>query len=210
MPALTPVTVPEATVANAGVPLDHVPPVLVSPSRVVAPTQTVAIPVIGAGKGLMVTVRVPEQPEPVVIEIIEVPAVTPVTMPVEPTVEFELLELQVPELPSDNVVVEPTHSEAVPVMTDIAGFTVTTVLVRQPVAVIVYLMVAVTGEIPVTTPVNDPTVACAGFRLVQVPPVLSSVRFVVAPAQTLSVPSMADGNGLIVSTLVLMHPLEPV
>jgi len=51
VPALTPNTIPddEPTVATAGVPLLHVPPAIDSLSEVVAPSQTVGVPVIAAG-----------------------------------------------------------------------------------------------------------------------------------------------------------------
>lgn len=66
VPALTPVTVPALTVAKEGELLDHAPPVVVSPSNVVDPAQTVSAPVIGLGNGLIVTTRVAKHPEPFV------------------------------------------------------------------------------------------------------------------------------------------------
>ena len=58
VPADMPDTAPEGepTVAIAVLLLLHVPPVVASPSVVVAPAQTLVVPVIAAGAGLTVTV----------------------------------------------------------------------------------------------------------------------------------------------------------
>ena len=59
MPAVTPVTRPAALIiATAGVALVQVPPVVASASWVVKPTQTEAVPVIGATVGKAFTVTV--------------------------------------------------------------------------------------------------------------------------------------------------------
>ena len=68
-----------------------------------------------------------------------VPAVTPYTEPVvEPTVPTAvLLLLHVPPaVPSVNVVVKPTHTVIVPVITPGNGFTVTTAVMIQPVPIV--------------------------------------------------------------------------
>ena len=65
VPVVTPVTIPvaEPTVAYE-LPLVHMPPVTTSLNTVVAPIQTVAAPVIGAGRALTVIARMTKQPEP--------------------------------------------------------------------------------------------------------------------------------------------------
>ena len=46
----------------------------------------------------------------------------------------------------------------------------------------------VPAEIPVTIPVEEPTVAIAVLLLLHVPPVVESISALVEPAQTLAVP----------------------
>ena len=139
MPGVTPVTVPlmEPTVATDVLALLHVPPVETSLSVILEPAATVKIPESGAGVGLtvntIVALLVPSE-----YEIIQVPAVTPVTTPVEePTVAIPvLLLLQLPpEVVSDKVLVEPTQTLAIPLMglTTIAADTCTVCDVWQPV-----------------------------------------------------------------------------
>ena len=113
-----PVTVPELTLAMLASPLLQAPPVAASLRLVVAPTQTVFVPVIGAGAGPTVTVIVAEQPADVIYVMVNVHAATPVTIPVvKPTVATDgLLLLHVPPPTSLSAVVEPTHTFGVPVI----------------------------------------------------------------------------------------------
>jgi len=63
LPADTPVTTPPAEiVATAGDALLHVPPAVALLRVLVAPTQTLVMPVIAAGSGLTVTVVVTAHP----------------------------------------------------------------------------------------------------------------------------------------------------
>ncbi len=65
---------------------------------------------------------------------------------------------------------------------------------------------------PVTTPVEEPTVAMPVLALDHVPPP-ELERVVVAFTHTTAVPVMADGNGLIVAVIVVdatPHELEMV
>ncbi len=62
---------------------------------------------------------------------------------------------------------------------------------------------------PVTTPVVNPTVAIPVALLLQVPPP-ASLNVVVKPEHTVSVPNIADGNGLTVTTAVIIHPVGSV
>jgi hypothetical protein len=61
----------------------------------------------------------------------------------------------------------------------------------------------------VTIPVADPTEAIPDMLLLHVPPPASD-KVVVRSEQTLSVPSMAVGNGLTVTTAVIIHPVGKV
>ena len=65
VPALIPLTIPVAdTVATDGVLLLHVLPVGNAPNVVVAPTHTVAVPVMLSGKANTVAIWVLIQPKP--------------------------------------------------------------------------------------------------------------------------------------------------
>jgi len=99
-PAATPVTVPFA-LFTAPVPMAdelHTPPVVASAKLTLAPTHTLAAPVMVAGTGFTVTTAVLAQPVGNVYEITDAPALTPLTIPVVvPTVATEgLTELHVP------------------------------------------------------------------------------------------------------------------
>ena len=123
-----------------------------------------------------------------------VPALTPVTMPVAPTLAtLELLVVQLPAgVASDNAVVCPTQTLRVPVMFDGSGFTVTMIVAEQPVAsVYVIVVVPPDGSVPVTTPVLVPTSAISISALLQEPPVAVSVSVVVDPKQTTAFPEIA-------------------
>lgn len=121
VPGATPVTtpVPETTVATEDVPLDHVPPGVASLRVVDAPTQTVAVPVIGA-LALTVTGFVAIQP-PIEYVMVAVPDAIPVTMPEEEPTEATdgVLLLHVPPgTEFVNVAVIPTHTLDEPLITD--------------------------------------------------------------------------------------------
>ena len=62
-------------------------------------------------------------------------------------------------------------------------------------------------ETPVTAPLPDPTVAMATLLLVHEPPRVASVRLVVAPAQTVAAPEMAEGVGFTVMIVVVLQPV---
>jgi hypothetical protein len=68
-------------------------------------------------------------------------------------------------------------------------------------------MVAVPAAMPVTSPDEAPTVATVVLPLVQLPPASASLNVVIDPAHTASVPAMADGNGLTVTTACAMQPV---
>jgi hypothetical protein len=89
-----------------------------------------------------------------------------------------------------------------------SGLTVTVAVLRQPVGNI-YDITDVPAETPVTTPVAS-IVATAGVALLHVPPAVASVRVVVDPMQTVSVPPIAAGKGLTVTVAVTRQPVGNV
>jgi hypothetical protein len=111
----TPVTMPldEPTVALPVALLVHVPPASALDSVVVAPWQTVVVPVIAAGNGFIVTSPTLIQPPVLVNVMFVLPAATPVTTPdVEPIVAmavFALVHDTPPPMPA-TVFVAPTHT----------------------------------------------------------------------------------------------------
>ena len=184
-------------------------------SCVVEPAHTVSVPVI-VGKALTVTVAVILHPLLLVKVITLVPAATPVTRPVVLTVATVVVaETQgevaaaVPE--PVNWVVDPTQTVSVPVIVGKA-FTVTAVLALflHPLALaaVVYTIVAVPAATPVTNP-DVLTIARVGVELLQVPPVVVSVKAVVLPTQTLLVPPIAAGavgRAYTVTVEGVLHP----
>ena len=70
-------------------------------------------------------------------------------------------------------------------------------------------MVDVPAVTPVTIPDPEPTVALA-LLLLHVPVPVASLSVVVRPTQTFMVPVIAAGNGLIVTTVVLIQPVGKV
>ena len=71
-------------------------------------------------------------------------------------------------------------------------------------------MFAMPADTPVTIPVTEPTVPILVGLLLQVPPVVASLKGVVAPAQTLVIPVGAGGPGLTVSVRVAVQPVGSV
>jgi hypothetical protein len=67
------------------------------------------------------------------------------------------------------------------------------------------VITTVPAETPVTTPVEEPTVARAVLLLVQVPPDTGYVRVVVVPAQIAAVPDIAAELDNTVTELILKH-----
>ena len=140
--------------------------------------------------------------------MIHVPAEIPVTTPVdEPTVATAvLLLLQCPPaFTSVSVTVEPAHTLAVPLM-PVNAVTDTVWVARQPPGV-VYEIVTIPGDTPVTLPVEDTTVATAVLLLLQVPPATASLSVITEPAITVLLPAIVVGAALTVNiTVVLLVP----
>lgn len=132
MPKAFPNTTPVAspTGAMAGLLLLHVPGVEESLKVRVPPRQILVLPVIGAGSGLTVTVVVIAQVvgSVYIITVVPPPIATPVTIPDDgSTVAIaDDPELHIPPaVASDKIVVNPLHTEVIPVIGAGNGFTVT-------------------------------------------------------------------------------------
>jgi hypothetical protein len=200
VPTDTPLRVLELLmVATAVLLLAHVPPPAMSLSVMFPPGQTVAAPEIGA-MGLTVMVLVIKQLFGAVYEMIAVPAPLPVTTPVEspmPATPGLLLAQVPPVVMSLRVMLLPLHSLAGPLMDDGSGSTVNTVVTAQP-AGLVYVIVAVPGDVPVTMPVAGTTPAMATLLLAHVPPVIEALRRLLFPLQTEVTPEIT-GTGFTVT-----------
>jgi hypothetical protein len=137
VPVSMPETIPVdgAIVADAGVPLVQVPPLVASASVVVLPAHTLNVPVMAAGSGLTVYTFVALQPVDSMYIIVDVPADSADTIPAlvtVPTVVVPLLHVP-PAGAEDKVVVAPSHAMAVPVMAEGVRLTVTVLCTLQPV-----------------------------------------------------------------------------
>ena len=95
-------------------------------------------PVIANGTASTVTVVVTVQPVPMEYAIVVVPAAAPVTMPLTSStdaISVSVLAHVPPVGKSDNAVVAPTQTRAVPVMVNGKLLMVNTVVAEQPPAV---------------------------------------------------------------------------
>jgi hypothetical protein len=113
-----------------------------------------------------------------------------------------------PGLPgSDNKVVEPAQTTAVPEIAPGAAVTVITLVTVQPEPK-EYVIVTIPGCTPVTIPPS--TVAVAVDDEVHDPPGGLSVSVVVAPAHTEPAPAIGPGDRLTVTIVVPVQPLVDV
>lgn len=124
------------------------------------------------------------------------PGDTGVTIPDEaPTVATPGAVVLVHVPPAEGlakVMVMPTQVGMLPVIAGGKGFTVTTLLVKQPTPS-VYVTVAVPGTIPETNPPAS-IVAAVLPDMFQVPPPVDVLNNVVPSTQTFADPVMAPGN----------------
>ena len=133
------------------------------------------------------------------------PECKPVTKPVVSitlAVSIRLLVQVPPGVRSVSAVVEPTHTPSVPVIAGSDDVTVITTERVQPDGE-VYITVEVPEATPLTTPVDDPTVATEVVLLLQVPPVVASVSVLVKPTHIDGVPVIGL-IGLIVAIAVAL------
>jgi len=132
----------------------------------------------------------------------------PVTIPDEEPIE-QTAGLPLSHVPPAgthvNVVVDPTQAKGAPVITPGSAFTVTVIVLLQPVAVMKQVIVAVPAAAPVTIPVPTPTVAIAVLLLLHVHPAGVVVSVVVRPTHKLVLPVIGVGNGLTVTVAVAAH-----
>lgn len=95
---------------------------------------------IAVGEASTVIERVRRQPVDNVYVTVAAPAATPVTVPVDPpivaTVAGVMVHRPPPPVVSDNVAVAPTHTVLLPTIMPGRGLTVTSFVLKQPVAVI--------------------------------------------------------------------------
>lgn len=140
-----------------------------------------------------------------------VPAATPLTTPDVGATVAMLTEVEVhmpPLVASISAVIAPAHKGIVPATLGAEGngFTVTIAVLLQPVAGIAYVITDVPGVNPITTPVVL-VVAIVALPLLHTPPVLRSYRPIVAPAHSENVPTMAEGNGFVVTIVLILQPV---
>ncbi len=138
-----------------------------------------------------------------------VPILTPDTTPVPATTVATApsLLLHTPPLTAVlSVVVHTSHTVSVPAIELGAADIVTTAVTRQ-VDDVAYVMIDVPALTPVTTPVPDTTVALAGLLLLHVPPLVALLSVVVVPIQADSVPPIAPGAAVTVTSRVATQPL---
>lgn len=175
------------------------------------PAHNASAPVNPDGDAFTVIVRMLKHPVERVYVITAVPAEIPDTVPLEvPMVATAVLLLlqEPPGVPSERVVVTPTHSEPDPSIVPGTGFTVTVWFTKHPVGS-VYLITGegVVVDSPETIPETDPTVAFDTSSDVQVPPEVAELNVVVPPTHTFGVPVIAAGSGLIVNGVVILQPV---
>jgi hypothetical protein len=139
----------------------------------------------------------------IVYLIVSTPDAIPVTTPELFTVASEVNTLLhvPPEVVSVRVILEPTHTEFGPVIVPALVGVLPTVIVLvafvvPQTLVFEYVMTAVPGLTPVTTPVLL-ILATAVLLLLQVPSVAVSVSKMVEPVQTNERPEMALSTGAV-------------
>jgi len=128
--------------------------------------------------------------------MLTVPAVTPVTIPVEPTVALPLLALHVPpEVASVNVIVEPTHTAEGPEIAAGNGFIVSVAEALQtPKGPVEQTTVNVPGDTGVTAPVEGLIVATDVGAHVHTAPIVAVQHTVgIDPMQTAPMLHVGDG-----------------
>jgi hypothetical protein len=106
-----------------------------------------------------------------------------------------------------NVNVPPTQNDPEPVIAVGSGLTVTMLVVIPELSV--YVITAVPAETPVTTPLDEPTVAMLTLPLLHVPPPIESLNVVELPAHSVRMPAIGGIGGIEVTTTVA-EPAQPV
>ena len=188
-----PVAAPVLPMVSGPLPV-HDPPALASLNVIVAPAHTLCGPEIRSGNGFTVTIAVTIHPYKDVKLMVDVPALTPVTIPVAlPTLAAPpapTLHVPLPLSVSDSD--PPGHTFIVPVIAGGGRFTVTVVPAVQPVPS-EYTTGAVPALRPVTMPLMLPMLAALPLIL-HVPPPALLLRLVVLPMHTCSTPVINAGD----------------
>ena len=196
----------------------QVPGVLASVSVIADATpfaHTAVGPPMAAGNGLTVTDVETWQPVAVLVKVTGcVPADTPLNTPLLlPTVTYPgtAEALHVPGvLASASVEVEPAHNVVVPVIADGSALTMMDDVVKQPVAVLVNVIVAVPAAPPVSTPLVGTMVAVPAGAALHVPATLVSVMVTAESEQTAAGPEIGPGNAFTVTRVDAMQPVGDV
>jgi len=184
----------------------HVPPGVVLLRVVVRPMHTFWIPNIGFGSGFTVIVLVRSQPDAVKQVIVAEPAVIPVTTPNASTDAIAVFDDdQFVAVPLDNVMVEPSHTAAGPVIGSGSAFTVNASDERQPPTGNVYVILVVPAVAPVTTPPLL-TGAITGEPELHTPPDGELFSVVAWPTHTWFEPNGTAGVWLTTTVLVREQP----
>ena len=137
------------------------------------------------------------------------PAVSPLTRPVvNPTaaVVMALLLQLPPAVGSVRLTVDPIHTADAPLIAPGCGLTLMPLVAVQPVPN-EYVIVAVPGLTPVTSPVAELMAAIAVLLLLHVPPAVALVKVVVVPAHSPDTPLMAEGTATTVIVFVTVQPV---
>lgn len=208
VPVPTPVTTPVLGLMEriAGHAADHVPPGDAVDIEIVDPTQTEPGPTIGGAADTTVTTTCAAQP-PTVYLMVVVPGFEPVTMPVSaPTdaIVTGVLVHRPPEVELDNEIDAPTQTLVGPEIADGNGFTVIILVTKHPPPML-YVTTPVPTDMPVTTPVVDPTLIFPD-DVCQVPPATEFESVVLVPTHTVESPVIAPGVGVTVTVFTSIQP----
>jgi hypothetical protein len=136
--------------------------------------------------------------------MLAVPTDIPVTTPPDVIVATEGLLL--PQTPPAVMSVRVVDDVMIPAIGAGSALTVASLVATQP-EVSVYVIVVVPTDIPVTTPVDEPTRATPTPALDQVPPVAILLNVVDAPTHATAVPVMPVGAELTV-TVAVAYPQD--
>lgn len=213
MPTVVPVTSPVVEFTLTAELGDvQVPPGVVDASVMVDEIHTLPPPVMADGVGFTVASVVRKHPVPNVAVTVVVPPATPLNVwnppevPIVPTDGVLLVYVSDPDV-GPRLMLAPVHMAMLLIAAG-SGFTVTWRVAKHPVAEIVQVMFAVPAVMPLTNPAAS-TVATPVLLLLHATLPVVVARLVVAPAQTVAVPVIAAGFGLIDTVTLPSGPQHP-
>jgi hypothetical protein len=108
-----------------------------------------------------------------------------------------------------SVVGEPAHTVITPVIAAGLAFTVIALMTIHP-EPSEYVIVTLPAATPVTTPVEEPTIALVTALLVHTPPPMESVNVVESLVHTVDAPLIVLGAPLTVIVFVVSQPVSKV